>query len=249
MHYVEHPPAPALREVVRCLWSHEGVTGSVPFHVLPDGCLDLVWDGVALKVAGPDTRPFLTTLPEGYAITGLRFHPGVAPTALGVPASALRDSRVALEDLWGVEAVRLAEALGEAPSTDAKEALLASALARRVVSAPAPDRLVKALVGRFMRVVGEASAPPPSVELLADELGVSSRQLLRRCTDAVGYGPKVLLRVLRFQEFLRQARAQPALPLARLAVSCGYTDQAHLAHEAMALGGKTPGALRGVVDG
>ena len=40
----------------------------------------------------------------------------------------------------------------------------------------------------------------------AHELGVSERQLRRRFAEAVGYGPKTLARVLRFQRFLDAAR-------------------------------------------
>ncbi len=47
-------------------------------------------------------------------------------------------------------------------------------------------------------------------------LGVSERQLRRRFEDAVGYGPKTLARVLRFQRFL--ALASGGGELARLAL-------------------------------
>ena len=43
-------------------------------------------------------------------------------------------------------------------------------------------------------------------------LGVSERQLRRRFADAVGYGPKTLARVLRFQRFLALARRRRARP-------------------------------------
>jgi transcriptional regulator GlxA family with amidase domain len=44
---------------------------------------------------------------------------------------------------------------------------------------------------------------------VATDLGVSDRQLLRRFQARVGYGPRTLLRVLRFQRFLALASHMP----------------------------------------
>ena len=55
---------------------------------------------------------------------------------------------------------------------------------------------------------------------LGAALGVSERQLRRRFADAVGYGPKTLARVLRFQRFLALAR-EPATTSPRLALRRG----------------------------
>jgi transcriptional regulator GlxA family with amidase domain len=73
---------------------------------------------------------------------------------------------------------------------------------------------------------------------------VSERQLRRRFADAVGYAPKTLQRVLRFQRFLVLARAAGAsADLARLAFAAGYADQAHLTRECRRLAGLPPAAL------
>ncbi|MDF3149704.1 DUF6597 domain-containing transcriptional factor, partial [Streptomyces sp. T21Q-yed] len=73
--------------------------------VLPDGCMDLLWNEGRLLVAGPDTRAYVT---EGAPSTwlGVRFYPGTAPGLLGVPAHELRDRRVDLADLWPASEVR-----------------------------------------------------------------------------------------------------------------------------------------------
>jgi AraC-like DNA-binding protein len=73
------------------------------------------------------------------------------------------------------------------------------------------------------------------------QLGIGDRQLRRRFLDAVGYGPKTLERILRFQRFLRLAGADP--DLARLAVEAGYADQAHLTRECTRLAGLPPAQL------
>jgi AraC-like DNA-binding protein len=70
---------------------------------------------------------------------------------------------------------------------------------------------------------------------LSVELGLSERQLRRRCLDLFGYGPKVLDRVLRLERALAAARGGEAF--ARVAAGAGYADQAHLAREVRALAG------------
>jgi AraC-like DNA-binding protein len=83
------------------------------------------------------------------------------------------------------------------------------------------------------------------VSALSRTLGVSERQLLRQFTAAVGYGPKTLGRVLRFQRvrMLAERMLPDGLSLAWLALEAGYADQAHMTREVTRLAGLPPGAL------
>jgi transcriptional regulator GlxA family with amidase domain len=84
------------------------------------------------------------------------------------------------------------------------------------------------------------------VREIGDSLGVSERQLLRRFRAAVGYGPKMLARVLRFQRFATAGwGASEETTLARLAADAGYADQAHLARDCRQLAGVAPGVVLG----
>ncbi|GAA4371616.1 DUF6597 domain-containing transcriptional factor [Actinomadura sp. NPDC048032] len=211
-----------------CSWTAELPPDAEPFvqRVLPDGCVDLIWAGGGILVAGPDTGPMPAVMRPGEEIAAVRFAPGAAPPVLGVPADALRDARVPLRELWGGEADRLAEAVAAAGD---RRAALVEALRARMGPA---DPLVAAMAGRLAE---------GSVREAADELGLGERQLRRRSLAAFGYGPKTLQRVLRFQRALGLARA--GRPLAEVAFAAGYADQAHLAHEVRALAGAPVRAL------
>ncbi|NGO71435.1 helix-turn-helix transcriptional regulator, partial [Streptomyces boncukensis] len=74
-----------------------------------------------------------------------------------------------------------------------------------------------------------------SVREVAREVGLSERQLHRRCLHAFGYGAKTLDRVLRMRRAL--ALAEGGTPLSETAVRAGYADQAHLAREVRSLAG------------
>jgi transcriptional regulator GlxA family with amidase domain len=168
----------------------------------------------------------------------VRFRVGAAGSALGVAARELRDRDVPLEELWGARAAgRLAVRLERAPTPAAAVAELAAAVVARLPPAGELDGLVRAAALR-------AAAPRTAVERLAFDLGLGERQLRRRFDGAVGYGPKTLQRVLRFQRFLVLARAAgPAPDLADLAFAAGYADQAHLTRECRRLSGLTPAAM------
>lgn len=200
--------------------------------VLPDGCMDLLWNQGRLLVAGPDTRAYV---PEGASggWAGVRFFPGTAPAFLGVPAHELRDQRVELADLWPASEVRRLTARVDS-AADPVSALEEVALERAAGAEPS-DPLLREVVSAL-----EAGRP---VAAVADELGLGARQLHRRSLAAFGYGPKTLARVLRLQRAL--ALARDGVPFAETAVRAGFADQAHLARDVRELAGMTLGELLG----
>jgi hypothetical protein len=80
--YAERAPAADLAGHVRCSWTRRtGGSGSV----LPDGCLDLMWIGGELVVAGPDTVATHAELAAGVEIAAVRFRPGGHRPCSGCP--------------------------------------------------------------------------------------------------------------------------------------------------------------------
>lgn len=240
--YDEWQPAPDLRADIASTWIGRIGASGVPYtdRVLPDGCMDIIWDGSRLFVAGPDTGPVPLLPSPGTTYVGIRFRPGRAPLGLGCPASALRDQRPDLAELWGASAVR--EAVDRLAGATAPQAmrLLQSAVRDRMAAAEPADRLIEGLV----RSLAAPPAPGPGhIASLAAHLGVTERSLHRRCNAAVGYGPKMLDRVLRFQRALNLGRAHAASSLGTLAFAAGYADQAHFSRECRRLAGQTPSEL------
>lgn len=204
---------------------------------LPDGSIDIVWSETgAPLLAGPDTRPVPSTRPPGTTVVGVSFRPGAARALLGIPAHELRDLRVPLADVWGRDATRLEQRLDDG-SPAARLKLIKYGLQRRLERAEPPDELVAAAVTRLHRRV------PRPVRELSRELGISERQLRRRFHATVGYGPKTLARVLRFQRMLAIARQGATYDLGQLAADAGYADQAHLTVECTRLAGLPPARL------
>ena len=240
-HYVELAPPADLAPYVRHLWVQvigEG-EGLYDQPVLPDGCHRPHRVGRGLAVAGPSTEAFTVRLAPGAWSVGAQFHPGAAPPLLGAGADDLRDGSVAAEDLWGRTGRVLSDRALAADGRDARLAVLVEALRDRAIHAPKVDPAVTGSVRALRR------RPGTPVPVLADAAGLSERQLRRRVEAAVGYSPRTLARVLRFQQFLDTARAAGpgGRDLAGLAATAGYADQAHLTRETRRLAGLPPAAL------
>lgn len=207
------------------LWQR---TAGAPTRILPDGCLDLIWDGRRLIVAGPDTAARWNVSAPGTRYVGLRFHRGIGPALLDVPAFDVLDQSPGLDDVW---ATGTARRLSEQVADDPVPALTAWLTDR------AGDRVADPVGPR----VHSLAAQGVPVARMADHLGLSERQLHRRCLPVFGYGPRRLARILRLNRALDEAGA--GRPLAQVAVDCGYADQAHLCRDVLALAGTTPTEL------
>jgi AraC-like DNA-binding protein len=233
--YAEWRPPRELASHACCVWAHAaGPSGHVQ-RVLPDGCADIVWmGGERVIVAGPATREVHADIPARVTVVGVRFGPGAAGAALGLSARELRDRDVDLAELWGASASELAERLAGAPG-DRRLALLAGAVARRLRDAPPPDTLV----ARAARLLGGGL----SVTDTGRAVALGERHLRRRFHDAVGYGPKMLQRILRLHRFLEAVQTVDTPDLARIATEAGYFDQPHLTRECGELTGLSPAAL------
>lgn len=249
--YVERPPITDLAGLVSSVWIQQVAPDADPYtqRNIPNGGVELVCPvGAMPRVVGPLTRPLVEVLAPGTTVVGVRFHPGAAPPALGLPASALVDLTLETDDLWGSAAVSLGEQVHEAASPEEALAALQRQIVGRLADAPAPDPLVAEAVRQLRWRTDDVGS-------LTSSLHISERQLRRRCQAAVGLAPKALHRLLRFQGFLaiaQYAMAQGRPPtddgLALLAAEAGYADQPHLNRECLRLTGLSPRAFLGQAE-
>ncbi|MDH6196157.1 AraC-like DNA-binding protein [Mycobacterium frederiksbergense] len=214
MGYREFAAPPGLHSLIECGWATTGLGNQA--RILPDGCMDLIRIGDQTVVAGPDTAAFLTRCgPE--PVRGLRFHPGMLPRLLGVPAAELRNTRVALRELRAIGSDRTLQELAVTLAADP----------------PRPETAPWSLA--TLEQVTRRLASGASVADTARQAGWSARTLQRQCAAVYGYGPAMLRRVLRFRRAMRLLHT--GLTPAGVAASAGYADQPHLHREVRALAG------------
>ena len=237
--YREFPVPNLIANRFLCFWEQVIVgSGEYTHRVLPDACIDIVFiNEDPPVVVGPWIDPFVIRLPAGTKIVGARLRPGQGPSVLGIPAAELLNQSASLYDLLGKNGAPSRIVLDQAMPVS-ENSQLPEVLARATCPATVPDRAVLASI-RWL-----ARHPCTPVQQLSQWIGISQRQLQRRFSAAVGYGPKMFQSVLRFQRLLHFAnRLAPPRSLADLAATAGFADQAHMTREVQRFAGCKPTAL------
>lgn len=244
-------PSPALAAEVENFWFMRGRgPKAMPegHRILPDGCTEFVFqlgDPFQERRAGGGWRLQKSLLlvgqmqgrvdirPSGVIDTvGIHFRPAGMASFVRGDLSRFRDRIVAL-----------GPALGEDPSP----------LAARLKSARVPDRRM-ALLEEFLgarRIEGDPAMGLASARIMDDEgpldlaalsrrFGISDRQFRRRFEAAVGLGPTRFARLVRFQRVFARKRERDAQAWSRVALECGYYDQAHFNRDFRAFTGVRP---------
>lgn len=241
--YREVAPPAHLAADVECLWVVEAGAGHPAYRVLPDGCMDVVVQpgaggAVRLDVVGAMTRHQEIALGAGERVLGLRFRPGMGYRYLPLPAAELADRVVPLDAVgasWGLALAALADRLAATGPAEEALAILAARLSPRLPAGP-----VQLLCAWLAGAHGQVRA-----DRMAARANLSGRQLRRLFVAQVGFGPKQLARILRFQRAMALAHGAARPDWAGIAADCGYADQAHLVHEFGALAGCSPGRFDG----
>jgi AraC-like DNA-binding protein len=199
--------------------------------------------GPSMRVDGAVRTSFVAGLMEASVVTEhegdshgieVSFTPLGARMILGVPMRLFVNAAVPFEEVWGDGASELLERLYDAPDWSARFDLLDAVLAARVARATAPPAAVDWAWRRLVHEGGRLA-----VHELTRELACSRRYLTKQFREHVGLAPKVTARVLRFQravELLESGGPQ----LERIALSCGYYDQAHFNRDFRVFAGSTP---------
>lgn len=254
MRYTEFKARPPLNRFVECFWTLESDSNAgtaTAERILPDGCVELIINfGARFSqhngekrslqprnfLVGQMTGPILISPTGVVELLGVRFHPGGTVPFLRTPMHEFTDRVTDFESLAPALHRSLLEATedvsGMAERVNAIQSLLLNYLSR--------CKQDSRLLPLAAKVV--ASGGLISVDHLADMAGISSRQLERRFLNEVGIGPKLLGRILRFQQVFRAVERCNA-GWAPVALECGYYDQAHLIRDFNQFAQQTPSVL------
>lgn len=255
MDYREFPPTPPLARFVECFWSlqSDGGPESVqPERILPDGCVELILNfGARFQehkenaqredqplnyIVGQMTRPIFIAPTGSVRLLGIRFHPGGTFPFFRIPMQELTNQVVDLAAIAGEFERDLMARTGAAGFLRLKIKSVEELLVDRLRSCK-PDFWLAGLSTRIVQSGGQVS-----VDTLATDAGISSRQLERRFLREVGIGPKLLCRILRFQQIFRAIDRNDSR-WAATAADCGYYDQAHLIRDFQEFAWQTPSTL------
>ncbi|TDD25540.1 helix-turn-helix domain-containing protein [Nonomuraea diastatica] len=175
---------------------------------------------------------------ENVECVQVRLSPVIARAVLGVSPADLDGAVVALDDLWGREAARIREQLGEVSSWQERFALTDALLARRHAAGPPVDPEV---AWAWRRIVGDRGLA--RIDGLAAEVGWSRKRLWSRFRSQLGLPPKRAARLVRFDHAAHRLAAGEGA--AGVAADAGYADQSHLHRDVVAFTGVTPATVAG----
>jgi AraC-like DNA-binding protein len=238
--YREFPVPAGLTKHFLCLWTQVIVgSGHYSHRVLPDGRVDIVSINVEPPiVVGPWTSPFISRFAAGSRITGARLRPGYALSVLGIPASELLNTSMPLTVLWHRSRTEPFGRVSDEKCPSASRFILSEVLSGVLSSPATPDESVIASLGWLAR------HPHGSIRQLSRWSGISERQMQRRFSAALGYGPKMFQSVLRLQRFLHLSEnTSDSHTFADIAASVGYSDQPHMTREVRRFTGSPPTGL------
>ena len=254
MRYSEFHPRPPLNQFVECLWTLERDTvieEPQAEKILPDGCVELILNFASPfaqhagntktvqprnLVVGQMTGPILIGPTGPVQLIGIRFHPGGTVPFFRVPVDQLTDQVVELAAFARNLEMQLLAASSDLPNLHDKVCGLQKALTN-LLQENQPDLRLLRIAAKLVRHSGMIS-----VDELAYESGMSNRQLERRFLAEIGLGPKLLSRILRFQQVFRAVDANETC-WPTVALDCGYYDQAHLIRDFRQFAHQTPSIL------
>jgi AraC-like DNA-binding protein len=188
-----------------------------------------------LAVVGPFTWPQFLRVGRRVRAVGAVLPSILASEVFGVPAPALVNSIVPLQDLWPRARVeRLHSACTDLPLHDGL-AMLRRALLRRLDPAARLDTVEEAAARLLAARQGRLS-----IEQMAAHYGISRQRFARRFHQAAGLSPKLFGRIVRFQGLVQALLSNDVSHWASVASEAGFYDQAHMINEFRDLAGAPP---------
>jgi len=251
-HY--RPPAP-LSQFVQCFWYWEGAPLThTKERLMPTGeaCIIFNLRDEAIRIydwrnperfetfskavlSGARSEPFVIDTMQQERVFGIQFRAGGSFPFFRMPSSEVTNLDVSLDCMWNTAASAMRERLLEAQSIRARFAIAEEALTQQLVRPPELHPAVAFAARQF-----SINPHTASVGTVVDKTGLSHRRFSQLFHDQTGLTPKAFSRVRRFQRVLRSISLERDVEWTRIALDCGYYDQAHFIHDFQSFSGFTP---------
>ncbi len=255
MRSLRYIPQAPLSEFVRCLWYWEGAPQAHSKEkLLPSGEFSIVFNLIdeplriydadnlsrfsthrVAVLSGARSNCFAIDTNQQDRVAGIQFRAGGAFPFLHIPASEAEGSSIDLDDIWPGQAGEIRERIIAASSAESMLTTLECCLLERLVRPLELHPAVRYAVHQFQRSMNTCK-----VAQISEHIGLSSRRFIELFRRQVGLTPKVFSRVRRFQQVLQTVHEGKEMDWVRVALECGYYDQAHFIHEFQAFSGLTP---------
>lgn len=200
-----------------------------------------VWENLhGPLLFGANSRALKVRVRGPFSVAAFSFRPSAWTSLVDSPATQFADRIVPLNEAWDpaiVEALMLAAS--DAPNDEACVERMEAVIERQL--GHVGRNRVDPVVASFESIARSDSTI--KVEAAAKLLGLSPRQLERRCLASFGLSPKAVLQRCRFLDMAAAMRGLSHADEAELA-ALRFFDQSHLNREFRRYTGMTPGAFQ-----
>lgn len=184
---------------------------------------------------GQSTKPITLATFGSFGCLGINFYPYAIPLLFDLSSESTTGKAFGLQQLFGTSAPTIISEVLKMDQNDDRIDYLSELLAGFVVQKGAPDPIIEAAMRYFLANDGRGS-----IEDLCSYLGYSVRQVERSFKDKIGISPKMYARIIRFHGAIRKYHQQTFSNLSQLALSSGFSDQAHFIREFQHFAGIKP---------
>lgn len=184
---------------------------------------------------GANSQPLKVRVKGGFAVTGFAIRPSGWHTLFTDSHHNVTDKMIPFQLLWGELAEEMFEAVAKADD-DAGQVQAMEHIIRKRLAKFHPCE-ADAQMAQFEVIARTDSTI--RIEEAASQVGLSARQLERRCLAAFGMTPKAILRRSRFLDSATALRGFSSPTEAELG-ALRYYDQSHMTREFRRYTGMTP---------
>lgn len=256
--YDYRPPSPALREYVRLL-QIVGCEFPASMPVLPvkaywpraETCLTFFPKDPEKVEYGFDGKPIESTRSRVYGqhsivtnrhvgrdfmIFQVQFQPGALFRLTGIPSHELSNTFVDAEAIFSTEIRQVNERLSYTRHYTEMIPLVENFLLYLINRAKRKQLRPIDKVSRYLLDNPNLA----SMDWLADQACLSTRQFYRQFVEHEGISPKLYARIARFENVMKLKNARPTLDWLTVAIELGYYDYQHLVRDFIQFTSLTP---------
>jgi AraC-like DNA-binding protein len=261
------PPPPDLAGIVECFWISRGRVTFLHEKILPQNNIELMFNlckpfGVPNRppadrsfkrawVAGMQ-REWLTVTPqydpsEPSYLLSVRMPPLGAYRLLGIPLGSVAQNVFELDSVLGAAIASVHQRLGDCANAAEQFAVLCDFARGRMARSRVTLRPDAQIAVDVLTRTGGAER----IESICRSVSISRKHLNELFATHIGLTPKTYARMFRFRRVVDLVQRGHGLDWTRIAMSCGYYDQAHFNHEFREFSGMSPSeyAAAGSHDG
>lgn len=243
-----------LKNFVRhyCLMETDAVEGNMVERVIPTENVQLMFHYRnpfvvchQNNITRQQPRSIVSGLSNSYSdvstfgeagVVFVQFYPAGACHFFNFPLSELENQSFDLSDLFNAEIRQIEEQLFHAKTVQEKIAVIENFLLSNYSSIPYYDN---ALLANGIQLIKQHKGQL-TANSLSQKLAIAPKSLERKFSSRLGKTPKQYIKLIRFQETLKDFSQHKHIRLTEYAYRNGYFDQAHFIRDFKSYTGYTP---------